>query len=245
MDSLLNAKRIFGLIDERTKCLINGYIRELEREMQSTQRNVNCPQEINDLCVLFAHTPPEQFAEFSDGIILSSDDHPFGLKNQALLNSDVDDYVWYTVIGEYKANCGGKMNMVYEWTILVATSTVSIGIMSTTNDWDSEYYPFTGSGVSTYYALSNTGGLEYRDDNIAVQQKSKCGVHSIEEGDVIKMTLDAGQRALSFVKNGHDLDVGYKMIDDGQTYNLAVSCVKGRSDDHFVKLMNFCILYDS
>ena len=241
--SPLNSKRIFEMIDEKTKYLVNGYIRELETEIQ-TQRNLNCPQEINDLCIMFAHTPPEHFTRCGLGLVLRSDDHQFGLNNKVIHNSNVmTDSHWRSTIGEYEVNCGLETNAVYEWTILVEHDTVSIGIVSTALECDVVKYAFR-SGAGTHYALGNNGMLEYNDNKIAVAQKKRYdGYYGVTAGNMVKMTLDVGQRTLSFAENGKDLGVAYDNIDDGHTYKLAISCYVNKicNDVRFVKLQGFSI----
>ena len=246
MDSLLNSKRMFDRIDEKTKCLVNGYIRELESEMQSEQRNVNCPQEINDLCTLFAHTPPEQFVKSGDCLVLDSVDHPLGMKNTATLQCDAKkDSNWKSVIGEYDVDCKVDTNAVYEWTIFVSADLVSIGIVSTKNeDKISGYvdqYAFSTYEGTTFYALGNGGRLEHQDKKIAVVKEDRYeDVGKTANGDLIKMTLDTRQMTLSFNKNGKDIGVAYENIDDGHTYNLAVSCFTREGfTGQFVKLVDF------
>ena len=55
-------KRMFEFVDEQTKYIVNGYIRQY---LETNEWKLNLPQEINVLCMLFAGTPPTHFKTYT------------------------------------------------------------------------------------------------------------------------------------------------------------------------------------
>lgn len=250
-------KEKLALIDNQTKLLVLGYFRDFERGIQSKGGNrINIPEEIADLCQVFAYEP-EQFMPGARGLDVYSEDHPFDMNNKLILK---EPGRWASSNGEYLVHCNQERNMIYEWIIIAAADCVSIGIDSSRGSVKNGYIFGSANDDGKYYAMGNDGVLEYqysqkawnsdRQGNGTGPSLMTLSASGIQRGDVVKMIFDVRERTLSFCINENDLGVAYEDIEDA-IYNMAVS-VKGlrsgskenaEESEQYVKLTAFNVRY--
>ena len=222
-------------IDQSSISLVSGYTKTI------TSADKICPKEIINIIVLFAQIL-ERFIKSADIIEISSKQNIIGMNDIATYKGRNENISrgWYAIYGELDICCKDKteQNYIYEWTLSVNTNRVSIGLITHRNVISE--YCFGGAIDGNYYAIGDTGCLEWQNANSLwdiTDMKSYSDV--IKKGDEIKMIFDASKGILSYHKNGKDLGIAYDNVDISKTYcmALAVRCYPGE----YIEIMDFCV----
>ena len=219
-------------IDPKQLLLVSGYI------AQST-KSMLFPKEIVTIIILFTQGI-EKFIKGPNSNKFSSKDCIFSADTVAtILGEDHNSFVWGSLYGKLSINCMDKNENenIYEWMFNIQANKVSIGIHSSdVNEIKSSIYCF-GLGIDgAFYAVGDTGSLEWQDRNSSWEiwnQQKFCG-HT-KKGDQIKMIFNVKNGTLSYCKNGKDLGVAYSNIDKAQIYHLAMA-IKAEPGD-FVEIV--------
>ena len=225
------------LVDEHTKLLGHGYLRELNN------RNNPVPKEIIFMCILYSYQF-EQFGQHTPKITLSSNGHILNVNNVATISTSKEFGAWENVYGEYEIDIEKQPNCaILEWTFKINAFYVSLGLCSINRKLsETDKYCFDPSVCAdcVYYALGDTGLLEYRDNN----NKFNKDFYSkrTRKGDTIKMILNMKEKSLTFIRNKENIGIAYSEIDATKIYCLAVSIYFEIND--YVEMTEFSVSYE-
>ena len=196
-------------IDQMTKDLVNGFIRDIQRYLPNNQTYYNIPSSIKNICILFFY----MFDEWNPNMIGKG----FTIVNDTKLVSEYSSFTW-------RAAYLSKMieNGQHIWKFkLVQGNCFMIGI------WDCKYdSSITLSGdldrsdgksyvYHTYFAHCNKYPNASWEENGSYGQKCK-------EGDIISMCVDMELLTLSFMINDNDFGKAFDI--KNAKYRAAVAC---------------------
>ena len=234
--------RKLELVDDRTKLLGHGYMRELNND------DIATPKEIIFMCILQFYQF-EQFGKHGECVTVSSNVETININNVATIKPNNEYTSWQSVYGEYEIDYNKQKNSIIEWTFDVKARQSSFGITNVTllSGYVFGDYQIRSNQNARYYALADTGELECQDGDGAWNDHGdrykgkRTYAECIEKGDTIKMILDLSQKSLTFIKNGIDFGIAYKDIDTSKIYKMAI-CMQFYEGDS-VELKNFSVHY--
>eukprot|EP01084_Bolivina_argentea_P000395 745_1 len=97
-------------VNERSKIITIGYIRNIEKELHANYHNV--PIGIKNLCVLY-YFETEEFGKHSKVLMISSSN---GSAKNDIAELMIDD-AWYCVYGTIIIDKNNHPNSIYKWTL--------------------------------------------------------------------------------------------------------------------------------
>ena len=187
-------------IEQRTKDLVNGYIRECKIESMI--------KEINYICLLFYYFIPERWIQCTSQLeIVSSDDNE---RDDIFVNIP-NTYGWSNAHGNVMIDPSKNPDGIITWIIKNNIKNCIIGIHTTYNEM-----VFYGHSEANYGWWGMQGKM--------VQTKSKYtdSKDYFDFGDIIKVQLNISDRQLIFYKNNEKTNVIFDDIDASQVYHLAI-----------------------
>ena len=210
-------------IDQRTKDLAFGYIRESTQPITYT----TIPMMINNICLLYYHLGIDRF-------VLSHPEVNISSNNVAAVNPSYRSSGLGIVHGDIIINPRKNPNLIAIWTIKINSARCVIGIHSM-DGGDSIDYPYYQYQYANY-AWKDDGGVMVPRIGWSYRDYDCFG-----KDDVIKMEFIVPQKKLKFYKNDEETDFEIDNIDLSENYHLMVAF--GLKDpENSVEIMDFGVI---
>lgn len=199
--------------NQRTKDLINGYIR-------LKSKNLNIPIVINYVCLLY-YLLKDRFGKHGKALKLSSDTNS---KHYNIVKSKQTQTfaIWNTAYGDVDIDTNKFKDMIVNWTLKMEGYYGVIGIAPSN-------YSKTEGGFVFRFANDDTPGIYGWHGNTGCLRSTglsgggkDCGL-KFGKGDTIKMELNVKEKVLKFYRNSDNNHVKIDNIDTTKIYRLAIS----------------------
>ena len=202
-------------VNQRTKDLISGSIRNFQLLLPTTSAYYNIPISINYIILAFYYQY-EQFGKCGAKIKLSDD----CMTIKHLLSQG-----WYNAYGIMEIKSLSGVCCYWKIKCVKKTNNMFIGISTHRDTFSAFQYKYD----KLFYALFNSGSgmsAELRTANGSTEIAKQYGVR-YGEGDVVRMDLNLKKKNLSFDVNEEKCGVAFEDIrcDENTTYYLAISIV--------------------
>ena len=215
-------------IDDKIKCVIFGYIRNVQNILPSNKPFYNIPQLISYIILLYFYEY-ECFEIAGKDIKISSNGKIITKKSTFNLNLKNTTFGEYII--EWKNN---NDNIIYEWKIKLNKihrwDVIGFASNHTQNDND-----YMSSKINPFYCIF-MGGFKLRLNKILEYSDV------FKSGDIIKINFNLIQKKLIFYKDTISNGIVFKNIqcNDGIKYKLAICLSKNESE---IELIDFKVLY--
>lgn len=225
-------------VDDRSKKIIFGYIREIESILSSYTPKF--PEDIKNLCILF-YFEFEQFDECSAKLQISSSSE---YKENDIVEQ-IESSGWYNVYGKTIIDPKECPDAIYLWTLLFTKDVTRyqsifsppIGIISVQKikmiSFDD--YCFSGFTGPPFYCWETWNQRARLTGNLG-KGKEYGKQKGLKQDDTVEMEFDVKNKSLRFYLNGNDLGIAHNDIDLDAKYKLGMSFA---SKTHKMQLINF------
>ena len=206
------------VVDDRSQCLISGYIHNVEKE----ESYLNIP-ELIAVIVIFYYYEFEKLTKCGDQILLNDD-------GDEAVRKDNSEYHASTMYGNIPIKING---MRYIWTLKIGKvpnrDSIFIGIDNSNKSCIDDDFCDPSEEFKIDYGYENfisygwgTDKKSYNTDGGQVNVV-KYG-ELIQENDLIKMELNTMDKSLRYFRNGMDQGIAFTNVKlENGTYYLAIT----------------------
>eukprot|EP01084_Bolivina_argentea_P273289 465481_1 len=226
-------------IDERSKYLAYGYIKNIENTLNSNSQNI--PIAIKNLCLLYYYET-EEFGKHSKTLIISSSRSN---KQNDIVEVQQNNCSWICVYGKIIIEAKCNPYSIYKWTFKCKNDYIdrcadarapSIGIVSINqNDKPTDIYCFTKRYDHFAWDFASEA---LRNNNIEFGSKQYSASKLFSYGDTIKMEFNIKNKSLRYYLNDEDIGVAFDNINTDHEYCLAISLYHDRDQIQLVDFQN-------
>eukprot|EP01084_Bolivina_argentea_P223726 378482_1 len=229
-------------IDEKTKCLVYGYIRNQQKDLSLDHNNnpfYTIPELVIYKCVLYYYITDYFEIGGITGTIYSVKNYNDTISH--CTNRHCNFYGYVSIVSTSKAIHRWKFKINEQHTI----NNICIGIEEYKQN-DKEHN--NRKLEKDYYFCLTDETINYGyHDNAGVYSKGKRKIYGTTygEGTVIEMKLDLHKTTLSFTQNNNDFGVAYDNIQqqEGLVYKMAVLIAYSSQKRQTVTLLSYNCSY--
>ena len=223
-------KTILEDVDDKTDCMVNGYVRQSEELLNEDESTIIPPLIIYTILMYYWITKEYFDIINEDHVSLSKDKLTLRFIGQGWHNSNfgkVKIHSTSDVICKWKFKCHGPDG---GWNVLFG--------ITTGND---KHQVFVWDKKAKFHGVNGYTGHSYHSTEKGKHESRQYGC-SFSGGDAVEMILDLSKKQLSFVLNDEDQGIAADDVkrEDDLEYRAVVSfCTQGTS----VELISFEIQY--